>query len=158
MIEGRPGTADAIEFARSTAEGELCAVIDQNSYYGPEYLHDLIDALSYSEAEVVGKRSCYEYRSPTEITLTFAEDEHRYVDSVHHSALVLPRSLLVDAPLPGTTNDLGDMAVSHARSEGALVYSADRFNFVAGVGFGNEASPSVDPGREIPKLIARVVV
>jgi hypothetical protein len=163
VIEAMANSGEVIEFARRTAEGELCAVIDPDSYYGPEYLHDLIDALFYSEADVVGKGSHYEYRSPAEITLMFAEHEHSYVDSVHHSALMVPRRLLVDAPLPGTTNDFGDVAMSYARAEGALVYSADRFNFVSGLGFGYDLLPNLETpdsgnGAETSELIARVVV
>ena len=49
--------------------GELVAKIDDDDYYGPEHLRDLVDALMYNEADVAGRAMNYVYLEPLSITV-----------------------------------------------------------------------------------------
>lgn len=49
--------------------GEFIAKIDDDDYYGPEHLRDLVDAAIDTEADVVGRAMNYVYLEPLSITV-----------------------------------------------------------------------------------------
>ena len=49
--------------------GELIAKVDDDDYYGPEHLRDLVDALLDTNADVVGRAMNYVYLEPLSITV-----------------------------------------------------------------------------------------
>ena len=53
----------------SAAKGDYIAKIDDDDYYGPEHLRDLVDAAIDNEADVVGRAMNYVYLEPLSITV-----------------------------------------------------------------------------------------
>jgi cellulose synthase/poly-beta-1,6-N-acetylglucosamine synthase-like glycosyltransferase len=51
------------------SSGEYIAKIDDDDYYGPEHLRDLVDAALDTQAEVVGRAMNYVYLEPLSITV-----------------------------------------------------------------------------------------
>jgi hypothetical protein len=51
------------------SSGEYVAKIDDDDYYGPEHLRDLVDAAISTKAEVVGRAMNYVYLEPLSITV-----------------------------------------------------------------------------------------
>jgi hypothetical protein len=121
-----------LNLALDAADGDYVAKLDDDNYYGPDFLGDLVDAFGYTDAAVVGKWAHYVHLEATGATvLRFADLEHRYVDKVQGGTIVaeagLARSLRFgDLPRGVDTDFLG-----RARARGAKVYSADRFGFVS---------------------------
>lgn len=49
--------------------GELIAKVDDDDYYGPDHLRDLVDAILDTKADVVGRAMNYVYLEPLSITV-----------------------------------------------------------------------------------------
>ena len=53
----------------SQSSGEYIAKMDDDDYYGPEHLRDLVDAALDTGAEVVGRAMNYVYLEPLQLTV-----------------------------------------------------------------------------------------
>jgi hypothetical protein len=106
--------------------------MDDDNWYGPHYLSDLVRAFSWTDAQVVGKWAHYVHLQRSNATLLrFPEAEHRYVNLVQGGTIVAPRSVLRDCPMEDLPRAVDTTFLEKVRRSGGMVYSADRFNFVS---------------------------
>lgn len=113
------------------ASGDVIAKMDDDDIYGEHYLTDQLAALRYSNADLVGKQAHYLHLRNRDIVMCrFPEREHRYTDIVMGPTLMGSKELFRRFPFANRT--LGEDTDLQRRlvSSGALIYSADRFNFV----------------------------
>ncbi|WP_257943854.1 glycosyltransferase family protein [Brevibacterium aurantiacum] len=113
------------------ASGTVIAKMDDDDVYGEHYLSDQLAALRYSKADLVGKQAHYMHlRGRNMVICRFPEKEHRYTDLVMGPTLMGRRETFLQIPFSDRT--LGEDTDLQQRlvSEGARIYSADRFNFV----------------------------
>lgn len=113
------------------ASGDVIAKMDDDDVYGAHYLSDQLAALRYSAADLVGKQAHYLHMRGSDIVIRrFPEREHRFTDLVMGPTLVTRRSTLLTHPFAERT--LGEDTELQQRliSDGARIYSGDRFNFV----------------------------
>lgn len=112
------------------AEDGLLTKLDDDDYYGPNYLEDLIAAKKFSGADVVGKAATYVYfEARSALVLTYEADEHRFVDFVRGPTLTASRSVFLDNPFPDSTISEDSTFLRRVRSGGGKIYSADKYNF-----------------------------
>jgi hypothetical protein len=52
-----------------SSHGQFIAKMDDDDYYGPEHLHDLLDAALSTGADVVGRAMNYVYLEPLQLTV-----------------------------------------------------------------------------------------
>ena len=115
----------------SLAMGDYVWKMDDDDFYAPEFLHDLIDTVSYTEAQIVGKAAHFAYLESQDMTIyRGASLEHRYVEQVHGATMVVSRSLADEVRFPEIPQGSDTRFQQAARSQGARIYGADRFNFV----------------------------
>ena len=113
------------------ASGDIIAKMDDDDIYGEHYLTDQLAALRYSNADLVGKQAHYLHLRNRDIVMCrFPEREHRFTDLVMGPTLMGSRELFQRNPFADRT--LGEDTDLQRRlvSDGARIYSADRFNFV----------------------------
>ena len=113
------------------ASGDVIAKMDDDDIYGEHYLTDQLAALRYSNADLVGKQAHYLHLRNRDIVMCrFPEREHRFTDLVMGPTLMGSRELFQRNPFADRT--LGEDTDLQRRlvSDGARIYSADRFNFV----------------------------
>lgn len=113
------------------ASGDIIAKMDDDDVYGEYYLSDQLAALRYSNADLVGKQAHYLHLRNRDIVMCrFPEREHRFTDLVMGPTLMGRKELFSRFPFAGRT--LGEDTDLQRRlvSDGARIYSADRFNFV----------------------------
>lgn len=116
----------------SAAGGRYVAKVDDDNYYAPHYLSDLVRAFAYSDADVVGKWAHYVHLASSGATLLrFEKAEHRYTDLVQGGTLLMPRDLAVRLPFEDLLRRVDTTFLEKVRRAGGRVYSADRFNFVS---------------------------
>lgn len=114
------------------ARGDLVAKLDDDNFYGTHYLTDLVRALDYSGADVVGKWAhLVLLEASGETLLRFADHEHRFVKQVQGGTLLTTRGTadrirFADLPRAVDTDFL-----ARVHDAGLTVYAADRFNFVS---------------------------
>jgi hypothetical protein len=107
------------------------AKMDDDDFYGPEYAADLMDAFSYTKADVVGKWAHYAYLDTLDSTiLRYEKAEHSYQTLLHIGTLVMKREVVEGFKFPPLPRGSGSKFLREAGAGGVNVYSADRFNFL----------------------------
>jgi hypothetical protein len=114
------------------ADGEFVAKMDDDNWYGPNYLRDLVRAFSYTDAEVVGKWAHLVHLQGSGATLLrFPEAEHRYVKLVQGGTIVARRSTARQLQFDDLPRRVDTTFLEKVTAAGGKVYSSDRFNFVS---------------------------
>ena len=114
------------------ATGDLVTKMDDDNFYGEHYLTDLVRALEFSRADVVGKWAHYVLlESSGETLLRFAHAEHRYVPQVQGGTLLMRRSLAEELRFDDLPRRVDTTFLARVIESGRKVYAADRFNFVS---------------------------
>lgn len=114
------------------ATGDLVAKMDDDNFYGTHYLTDLVRALDYSGADVVGKWAHLVHLESSGATLLrFEKAEHRFVEQVQGGTLLMRRSVAQRIGFEDLPRRVDTTFLASARAAGLTVYAADRFNFVS---------------------------
>jgi nicotinamidase-related amidase len=114
------------------AGGDLVAKMDDDNFYGRHYLRDLVRALDYTDAEVVGKWAHLVHLEGSGATLLrFPHAEHRYTSLVQGGTLVTRRETAAAVRFDDLPRRVDTTFLDKIRARGGSVYSADRFNFVS---------------------------
>jgi len=114
------------------AIGDLVAKVDDDNFYGTHYLTDLVRALDYSGADVVGKWAHLVHLEGTgETLLRFENAEHRFTDLVQGGTLLMRRGLVRKHRFADLPRAVDTTFLAKIRAAGCKVYAADRFNFVS---------------------------
>ena len=114
------------------AAGDLVAKMDDDNFYGTHYLTDLVRALDYSGADVVGKWAhLVLLEGSGETLLRFGHAEHRFVEQVQGGTLLMRRSLAERIGFEDLPRSVDTTFLAKVRAAGHTVYAADRFNFVS---------------------------
>lgn len=115
----------------SMADGDVLTKMDDDDFYAPNYLRDLLNALQYSSASVVGKQAHYMYVASMDATmLRFAHREHRWTDRVMGPTITGHRDVFESIPFADLTRGEDSDWLERVVRSGASIYSADRFNFI----------------------------
>ena len=113
------------------ASGDVVAKIDDDDIYGPYYLFGQLAAMDYSGADIVGKGAHYVYLEGMDATvLRFPETEHKYRDFVSGPTIVAKRSVVLVNPFPQVWRGEDTGFLRGARDNGAVTFSAGRFDFI----------------------------
>lgn len=122
---------ECLNLAVEASTGEVLAKMDDDDFYAPRYLADLLDALVYSGADIVGKQAHYMYVEFQNATLhRFAHREHRYTDFVMGPTITGYRRVFDQIPFQRRNTGEDSSFLAAAVEAGFSIYSADRFNFV----------------------------
>ena len=114
------------------ATGDLVAKVDDDNFYGAHYLTDLVRALDYSGADVVGKWAHLVHLESSGATLLrFEKAEHRFVEQVQGGTLLMRRSVAERIRFEDLPRRVDTTFLAKVRAAGLTVYAADRFNFVS---------------------------
>lgn len=114
------------------ASGRYITKMDDDNYYGPGYLQDLVRAFDYTDAAVVGKWAHYVHLGSTGATvLRFAHGEHRYMRQVQGGTIMTARETALRVPFRDVPRAVDTTFLEAVRADGGRVYSADRFEFVS---------------------------
>ncbi len=116
----------------AAADGRYVAKMDDDNWYGPHYVSDLVRAFTWTDAQVVGKWAHYVHLLGSNATLLrFSGAEHRYVELVQGGTIMAPRSVMLDLPMENLPRRVDTTFLDKVRLNGGRIYSADRFNFVS---------------------------
>lgn len=116
----------------AAATGDLVAKMDDDNFYGAHYLTDLVRALDYSGADVVGKWAhLVQLEGSGEALLRFAHAEHRFVEQVQGGTILTSRGIAERFGFDDLPRRVDTTFLARVRGAGLSVYAADRFNFVS---------------------------
>lgn len=122
---------ECLNLLAGAADAGLVAKIDDDDVYGPHYLADLVDALRFSGADVVGKQAHHVHLADLDaLVLRFPDREHRFTDRVMGPTILTRRDVVAAVPFPALPRGEDTAFVDAVVRSGARVYAADRFGFV----------------------------
>lgn len=114
------------------SSGRYIAKMDDDNFYGPGYLSDLLDAFSYSDASIVGKWCHLVWlRSTGAVVLRYPDSEHAYERRIQGGAMLFDGDLVRQVGFSDIPRAVDSDILDRSMAEGAKVYSADRYNFVS---------------------------
>lgn len=113
------------------ARGDYLFRMDDDDYYGENYLRDQAHAIEYSGADLVGKAETYIYFESMDSTfLTYVGHAHRYTDFVRGATFAGPRETFRKFKFAELSRSEDSSFLSRLVESGAHIYSADPFNFI----------------------------
>ncbi len=120
-----------LNHAVELASGDIVVRMDDDDWYGANYVGDMMNALMFSGAELAGKASTFIYFEALNHTvLTMPLKEHKYGDFVRGATFVARKSMFQEYPFAELGRGEDSSVLTRLKSDGAQIYSADRFNFV----------------------------
>jgi hypothetical protein len=114
------------------AAGTHIAKMDDDNFYGRQYLTDLVRAFTYTEAGIVGKWAHYVWlRSSGAVVLRYPSAEHTYERRVQGGSMLIDGGVARKLRFNDQPRAVDSELLDRAAAEGIQIYSADRFNFVS---------------------------
>jgi SAM-dependent methyltransferase len=122
---------EVINAGFDAADGAYIGKIDDDNYYGAEFVGDLMDAFGYTNAGIVGKWTHYTYVEGLDaMVLRFPGFEHTYVELVAGSAMIVERTVFDAVKFPSERVGEDTQFLRDAKKLGVRTYSGDRYNYV----------------------------
>lgn len=123
--------ADGLNLALDSCETDIVAKIDDDDYYGPNYLLDACLALQYSGAALVGKTSFFCYvESTDDFALRFPDKHYRYFKHVQGGTLTWSRKKTANLRFERVRQGTDSLFLKALLVKGCKIYSSDPFNFI----------------------------
>lgn len=123
--------ADGLNLALDSCETDIIAKIDDDDYYGPNYLLDACLALQYSGAALVGKTSFFCYvESTNDFALRFSGKHYRYFKHVQGGTLTWSRKKTGNLTFNRVRQGTDSLFLKDLLAKGCEIYSSDPFNFI----------------------------
>jgi glycosyltransferase involved in cell wall biosynthesis len=122
---------ECLNAALAQSSGEYFAKFDDDDWYGASYLSDLLLAFGYTDASIVGKRSCYTYlEGRDETVLRYEGHEFEWTSYVMGGTLLVRRSAARGIPFRSLPHGTDTQFLKECTEAGLRVFAADRFNFL----------------------------
>lgn len=122
---------DCLNAGVAKASGDFITKMDDDDLYGVHYLFDQVSALRFSGASVVGKQAHFMYLADSDATLLrFAEREHRFTNMVMGPTILGLAEVFKTNPFRSRSRGEDTQFLCDVISNGGLIYSSDRFNFM----------------------------
>ncbi|MFF5211721.1 glycosyltransferase [Streptosporangium sp. NPDC000396] len=129
--DSRTVFGDALNRAARLASGTYLAKMDDDDWYGPDHLSDLLLAHHYSSADVVGSAPEFVYLERIGVTVLRNLVTEAYTHTVAGGTMLMTRGLFDDVggfrPIPRTVDGQLLEAVSAA---GGRIYRTHGFNYI----------------------------
>jgi hypothetical protein len=122
---------DALNLGLDHATGQLVAKMDDDDHYGPGHLSDLLLAMTYSRADVVGKLANFVHLSKLDVTIDrYLVREESFVWHLPGATMLIHRELLAAYRFPRVRSGVDTALYTRLHADGARRYSTHRFNFI----------------------------
>lgn len=110
--------------------GDYLLRMDDDDFYGRWYAEDMVNALDFTKADLVGKSASYIYFEELDATaLTFPGKENRFTDFVRGATFGGPRETFVEFPFPESNRSEDSSVLQRLNQAGKRIYSTNRFNY-----------------------------
>jgi len=132
QIDEKEPLGACLNYGIEKARFNYISKFDDDNYYGPAFLEDLMHAFEYTDADIVGKCAGYIYFENGDILALYGEArEHCYTHFVLGSAIIIKREVFDRVPWPTDRRQGSDTEfLRQSVKNGFKIYSADRFNYV----------------------------
>ena len=131
QVDGRVTLGESLNRGVEEASGYYIAKMDDDDYYGENYLSDMMLAADFSGAEILGKGTYFVHMKAGNITaLRSVASQHEFTDFVAGATLTGRREVLRKIRFPDCTRGEDSSLLAKASKAGCRIYSADAFNML----------------------------
>lgn len=111
-------------------KSDYFAPINNEDFYGKNYLHDLLLSTLYVDADIIGKKNYYVLEN-NQIIEKNSGDEYEYTTEVNHDTSIFKSKVFSRINLYESFQYLkGHIPISNLSFLGIQVYSADKMNYI----------------------------
>lgn len=122
---------ECLNFGIEKSKFEIISKFNDDDYYASEYLVDIINAYSYTDAEIIGKCSYYIYFEGSKIlAIRHPNNENRYTKFITGSTLTFKKEIFNKVKFPSKSSSEDIQFLKNCVANGFKIYSVDRFNYV----------------------------
>ncbi|EOC99966.1 glycosyltransferase family protein [Caldisalinibacter kiritimatiensis] len=123
-----------LNYGIDRSQYKYIAKFDDDNYYGPNYLSDIVMAFDYSGADLVGKQRFYVYFEGSKKLALIRNKENSFVKYVAGSTFVFKREVYEKIRFATNIYDGSEdnKFIDDCNKYGFKIYSCDRFNHVVG--------------------------
>ncbi len=123
--------ADCLNLAVSYSNYPYISKCDDDNYYAPKFITDLMDVFNHTHAHIVGKRAYYTYLENRRLLiLRFPSFEHCYVRFLSGSAMIVKKEVFEKVRFTPVIRGTDTIFLKECVANNFKIYSADRFNYV----------------------------
>jgi hypothetical protein len=116
----------------SATDARFIAKFDDDDHYGAHYLHDALLVHRFADAAIVGKKTFFAYLEDADETILRSPgNEFTAANRVSGSTMLLDRTTFPDVRFAALNLGEDIDLCEQATQRGLVVFSADRFNYVA---------------------------
>ncbi|MEJ8547418.1 glycosyltransferase [Brevibacillus borstelensis] len=122
---------ECCNFAVDQTKYDYIATFDDDDYYAPLYLHDMMPVFHQTAADIVGKKTHYLYlENLKDLYLRFPGQENRYVDWVCGGKKIVKRHVFNHVRYQHISTSEDIYFCLECLKHGFTIYSTDRFNLI----------------------------
>lgn len=126
--DGHESLKECLNKAVSSAYFKYVSFFDPHSYYGPEFIGDLLNAFQYAKADAVGKHTFYVYtKDCKKLYMAQPDNEYKFTDYLNPHAMVIDKSVIDKVKL--TYSSDGPLAIEMQALDSIKMYASDRYNY-----------------------------
>ncbi|NLK44056.1 MAG: glycosyltransferase [Tissierellia bacterium] len=130
-LSEKKSLGECLNFAIDIASYPYISKFDDDDYYGPSYLIDIMNGFKYTSAGVVGKNTIYAYlERNNSLVIRYPDKEHQYVTFIAGSTLTAKKEIFKTMKFPHISRGEDTQFLIECKNKGIKVYSIDRFNHV----------------------------
>jgi spore maturation protein CgeB len=115
----------------AASSGDIIANFDDDDFYGAYYLHDSLNAMRFSNADLVGKFATYMYTAADDmVTLRNPGKENMFTDFITGATFVGRHEVFTNNPFMPITGGEDSRFLESVDQSGGVIFASDRFNFL----------------------------
>lgn len=116
-------------FAVEKTKYGYIATFDDDDYYAPYYLYDLMLAFKYTDADIVGKSTYFSYiEGLRALVLRNPANEFQFIDFVGGGKRIVKRTVFDVVKFPPLSNEEDRLFCVESIKKGFKIFSADKYN------------------------------
>ncbi len=120
-----------LNFAISKSKYPIISKFDDDDYYSPNYLKNMVETLHYANAEIIGKACIYVYfYDKKTMAIKSPNMENKYVKRVHGSTLVFKRHILKNVKFKDKTLGEDMEFCKDCIKRGYKIYSNNKADYI----------------------------
>lgn len=122
---------EVLNHGLDNSTGYYVTKFDDDDHYGQHHLKDLVHAMHYSEADVVGKWGHFVYLEASKELLAFElQRQERYGGHLPGGTFLIRKSTLLEYRFGRVERAIDSELWDRLKANGAILYSTNRYNYV----------------------------
>lgn len=132
QLDERKTQGECLNYAVAKSKYDYIAKFDDDDYYAPAFLENMMPTFGYVDAGIIGKWTCYFYFESSKTLALFSPGhENCYVERVHGASMVIKKDVFNTVRFRNINAGEDLEFCRDCRLKDILTYSTDQYNFVA---------------------------